>query len=104
MPVPNTFTVPNPDCAFMGVEYVCVAFGCEKKPGIGYGSCAYGVLDTCCTSSLVGEATLKHLLSYGLEFHPTGDVKFFKGIGPDLIQSVDAGHIRCQVAGGGRLC
>ena len=27
----NTFTVPNPDCAFMGVEYVCMALSGEKN-------------------------------------------------------------------------
>jgi hypothetical protein len=43
---------------------------------------AYGALDTCCTTTLVGEDTLHNLLlPKGLEFVPTGEVKLFKGIG-----------------------
>ena len=49
----------------------------------------------------MGESTLKLLLSLGLEFLPTADTKYFKGIGAVLVQSVSAGHFRCRVQVGG---
>ena len=60
---------------------------------------AYGALDTCCTSTLIGEETLRGLVASGLEFLPTNDTKLFRGIGKELVASKQAGHLRCRIIG-----
>ena len=85
---PFAFVVPTHEQVFMVGPHENRLGLCNEPMAYGLWPMAYGALATCCTSALVGEDTLhKLLLPRGLEFVPTGEVKVFRGIGVDLVQS-----------------